>query len=175
MVYKKYIRKNGKLYGPYTYHSKRVDGKVVSEYHGRSRTFNINVHDSVWIILGVFSMLFLIYLTFNLINVTIVGKTILDLETTYYEGQALVGTLKLGLKQGELIPAESKLIVETSSGKEYEYNFEDIAGEEAVEGNIYVEAKSFSGTGKGYGAKGEKPHYPPVYFTQSRLGIGSAA
>ena len=34
MVYKKYIEKNGKIYGPYIYHSKRVDGKVVSEYHG---------------------------------------------------------------------------------------------------------------------------------------------
>ena len=34
MAYKKYITKNGKIYGPYVYHSKRVDGKVVSEYHG---------------------------------------------------------------------------------------------------------------------------------------------
>ena len=37
MVYEKYIRKNGKLYGPYTYHSKRVGGKVVSEYHGTKK------------------------------------------------------------------------------------------------------------------------------------------
>jgi hypothetical protein len=34
MVYKKYIKKNGHIYGPYIYHSKRVDGKVVSEYVG---------------------------------------------------------------------------------------------------------------------------------------------
>jgi hypothetical protein len=34
MVYKKYIKKNGKIYGPYDYQSKRVDGKVVSEYVG---------------------------------------------------------------------------------------------------------------------------------------------
>ena len=34
MAYKKYIQRNGKLYGPYLYESKRVDGKVVSEYHG---------------------------------------------------------------------------------------------------------------------------------------------
>ena len=34
MVYKRYIKKNGKLYGPYEYKSKKVDGKVVSEYLG---------------------------------------------------------------------------------------------------------------------------------------------
>lgn len=34
MTYKKYIKKNGKIYGPYIYHSKRVDGKVISEYYG---------------------------------------------------------------------------------------------------------------------------------------------
>jgi len=34
MAYKKYIKRNGKLYGPYIYESKRVNGKVVSEYHG---------------------------------------------------------------------------------------------------------------------------------------------
>ena len=34
MVYKKYIKRNGKVYCHYIYHSKRVDGKVVSEYRG---------------------------------------------------------------------------------------------------------------------------------------------
>lgn len=38
MPYKKYIMRDGKLYGPYIYHSKRVDGKVVSEYHGQEKT-----------------------------------------------------------------------------------------------------------------------------------------
>jgi len=36
VVYKKYIVKDGKTYGPYVYHSHRVDGKVVSDYHGNS-------------------------------------------------------------------------------------------------------------------------------------------
>ena len=34
MVYKKYIKRGGKVYGPYIYHSRRVDGKVVCDYHG---------------------------------------------------------------------------------------------------------------------------------------------
>jgi hypothetical protein len=36
MVYKKYIEKDGKVYGPYVYKSHRVDGKIVSEYCGPS-------------------------------------------------------------------------------------------------------------------------------------------
>jgi hypothetical protein len=36
MVYKKYIEKDGKIYGPYVYKSHRVDGKIVSEYCGPS-------------------------------------------------------------------------------------------------------------------------------------------
>lgn len=38
MAYEKYITKNGKVYGPYVYHSKRVNGKVVSEYRGQNET-----------------------------------------------------------------------------------------------------------------------------------------
>ena len=37
MVYKKYIKRNGKLYGPYIYHSRRVNGKVISEYQGTGK------------------------------------------------------------------------------------------------------------------------------------------
>ncbi|MEK6913396.1 MAG: hypothetical protein AABW47_01865 [Nanoarchaeota archaeon] len=37
MAYKKYIKKDGKLYGPYVYQSRRIDGKVVSEYCGTDK------------------------------------------------------------------------------------------------------------------------------------------
>ena len=36
-MYKKYITRGGRTYGPYVYHSRRVDGKVVSEYHGEKK------------------------------------------------------------------------------------------------------------------------------------------
>ncbi|MBT7281878.1 hypothetical protein HN832_00525, partial [archaeon] len=35
MVYKKFVKRGGKVYGPYIYSSKRVGGKVVSEYLGQ--------------------------------------------------------------------------------------------------------------------------------------------
>jgi len=32
MAYKKYIKRNGKLYGPYIYHSKRIGDKVIRQF-----------------------------------------------------------------------------------------------------------------------------------------------
>ena len=34
MVYKKYIKRGGKVYGPYLYKSIKKDGKVITEYLG---------------------------------------------------------------------------------------------------------------------------------------------
>ncbi len=39
MVYEKYIKRNGKMYGPYLYESKRVKGEVVTFYYGKKRSF----------------------------------------------------------------------------------------------------------------------------------------
>ena len=41
MVYKKYIKRGGKIYGPYKYHSRKVDGKVITEYHGKHKERDI--------------------------------------------------------------------------------------------------------------------------------------
>ncbi|MFH1585758.1 MAG: LamG-like jellyroll fold domain-containing protein [archaeon] len=38
MVYKRYIKKNGKVYGPYIQHNRKVNGKVVTEYHGKHKS-----------------------------------------------------------------------------------------------------------------------------------------
>lgn len=37
MVYEKYIKRNGKMYGPYLYESKRVKGEVVTFYYGKKK------------------------------------------------------------------------------------------------------------------------------------------
>jgi len=38
MAYERYIKKNGKVYGPYVQHNKKVGGKVVSEYLGKKES-----------------------------------------------------------------------------------------------------------------------------------------
>ena len=36
MAYKRYIKRGGKVYGPYIYHSRKENGKVISEYRGKA-------------------------------------------------------------------------------------------------------------------------------------------
>ena len=38
MSYKKYIKRDGKLYGPYVYTSERIGDKVVSHYVGQGKS-----------------------------------------------------------------------------------------------------------------------------------------
>lgn len=84
MAYKKYIKKGGKIYGPYTYHSKRVDGKVVSEYQGKKRRSYNDYINYVLLSLGIVLVVMLLLMinfsdtsTFNL-----TPYAVLDLNTS---------------------------------------------------------------------------------------------
>ena len=35
MVYKKFIKRDGNIYGPYSYKSRKENGKVITEYLGK--------------------------------------------------------------------------------------------------------------------------------------------
>ena len=111
----------------------------------------------------IFAGIFLIY-TLSLNNgLTETGKVTLDLDLNYQEGQALQGTLKLSLKEGELIPVDSKIILE-NSGESFEYSMDELVSESPITGNFYIEGKNLSGAGEGFGLEGEKITYPRVYF-----------
>lgn len=148
MVYKKYIKRNGKLYGPYLYHSRRVNGKVVSEYQG------INEHpDKKKIFFIIIGLLLLAVSIYFLISSKLIGsgKAVLNLQAEYKEQEPFKGRLEISLNEGEFIPASSQIIFE-NSGKTYEYNLEDIVEESTpVEGNFSVEGSLISGDGLGYG------------------------
>ena len=158
MVYKKYIKRDGKTYGPYIYHSKRVDGKVVSEYHG-PKTGN-NFKKYVWIFLGifVFAMFFLLASRGG-----ITGNVALELQANYEVGEPLDGTLSFALKEGELLPADTKLVFE-NDGNTYDFFLKDIISEKTVEGDFYVEGKNIFGTGEGYGKEGTSNNLHAVSF-----------
>ncbi len=164
MAYKKYIKRGGKVYGPYIYHSKRVDGKVVSEYHGPKK---IDYKKPIIMGFGVLILIVLIYmLAFTGTRTT--GGAILDLDANFQEGESLQGKLLISLKQGEFIPASSSLIFE-NSGDVYEFKLEDVLPSGSSEGDFYVEGTSISGTGIGYGDIGERQIYPEVHFILSIL------
>ena len=82
MAYKRYIKRGDKIYGPYVYHSKKVGGKVISEYHGTHKKVESdkkkkNILKSFKILGIVFIFLLLLLIIFNL-NFT--GRVILEDE-----------------------------------------------------------------------------------------------
>ena len=163
MVYEKYIKKNGKLYGPYTYHSKRVNGRVVSEYHGTKTPSNNNF---LWVI-GLFVGVVLIAGLFFW-NTQLIGEVTLDISPASQVGESLAGVLSFSLKEGELMPASSKVIFDIG-GQSYEYTLSDIVTADTTSGNFYIEDKSISDSGIGYGVIGTKRVYPDVDFTLNIL------
>ena len=169
MAYERYIKKGGKIYGPYTYHSKKKDGKVFSEYIGKDideKIANRRKHFSRKIILflGFFSFLILAIFLVFLLNTRLTGKASLEIENTYIYGEKMAGSVKLNLKNGEFLPTSTKVIIDNSGNKQ-EYLLSDLISESAIEGNYYIENKEITGSGLGYGIKGEKVTYPEVDFT----------
>ena len=189
MTYKKYIEKNGKLYGPYTYHSKRVDGKVISEYHGRGRglrrlnlNHNINFNKLLTVFAYSFMLVFFIFFFVNfvgdigkipgLINSFktsetnfVTGNVALNLETTYLDEANLNGIVTISLREGELIPANTLILIETQSGEQYEYALYDVLDEEVSIGDFYLTGLNLEGNGEGYGVEGTKFIYPELEFS----------
>jgi len=79
MAYKKYIKRGGKIYGPYVYHSKRVDGKVVSEYIGPHKR-KISYKKVSLAFLAVVLLFSLVYGSYNLLkkNQGVTGMAVLE-------------------------------------------------------------------------------------------------
>ncbi len=87
MAYKRYIKRGGKLYGPYVYHSRKQDGSVISEYRGK--------HHKDWaiasLIIGLSLLFLLIFIsTFGPTKIInpfglIVSEDIKDIETVESE------------------------------------------------------------------------------------------
>ena len=161
MVYKKYIRRNGKLYGPYIYHSRRVDGKVVSEYRG-TKDFS-QYKKFVLIFLGAVLLLGLVY-GFSTFNRSISGMAVFDMDAKYFEGEELDGLLVFSLQEGELLPASTKVVFE-NFGQVYRFDLSEIILDDLIKGDYYVKGKSFPEQGWGYGIEGVKNIYPEVSFT----------
>ncbi len=171
MAYKKYIERNGKLYGPYLYESKRVDGKVVSEYHGRNNkvpTLSSAGHSKhnknkrlfqFLIPLAIITLL----LIFVIPKLSPTGKVTMDLQGNYVEGQILSGLLNIKLNQGELLPADSKLIIQNND-KTYEFLINKLTTAQLELGDFYVQGKDITGEGEGYGVAGSQIQAERVYF-----------
>lgn len=159
MAYEKYIKKDGKIYGPYIYHSKRVDGKVISEYHGQKK---IDFRKAVFILPIIVLLALGVYLIGHS-QKKLTGNAVLDLNANYQEGQILDGSLKLSMNSGELMPADSSVVFE-NAGQKYQYALKDLVSDETANGTFFMDGKNLSGSGPGFGIPGTKQVYPDVFF-----------
>lgn len=163
MVYKKYIKRGGKVFGPYYYQSKKINGKVITEYLGDSYSPETKKSPRKFFIAGtVIAFLVLISLALFL-NLNFTGMVSSDIQTKYTPGEILKGTLNLNLKSGELLPADSKIVVDFN-GKTTEFFLSDFVFENLTSGEFFIENLGVIGEGSGYGVAGSKKIYPNVSF-----------
>lgn len=120
----------------------------------------INLFKLKYLIIVIFIILLTILL-FNYKNFTgnsvfnpsISGNVILEATTVYKSNSTLEGDFKIKIKQGELIPADSKVIVNLNDNN-YEYVLSDLIPNDKTQGDFYVENVDISGSGDGYGSPG---------------------
>ncbi len=180
MVHKKYKWKNGKKYGPYYYENKRVGDKVVTTYLGRhhkleSKNEDKNVGEltvtskkNYFFILGIILIIgfsFVFYFIGKGVFFSPDFKAIeinLDKEN-YNAGEQLKGNVLLNLRQGELIPIDSKVMI-TFEGIEKEISVGENVGVDKNKGTYYLTNGELIGSGEGYGIAGTKEIYPEIEF-----------
>ena len=173
MVYEKYIKRGGKVFGPYYYESYREGEKIYKRYLGTElpKKKNVTAHNNRWIFL-VLSLVVLLGMFYLFqANLTTTGEAFLDIKSKYEAGEYLSGTLKFNLKEGELIPRDAK--VKINFGNEIKEIFlSELVSEGVVSGNYFAEGAGISGEGEGYGIAGEKISYPNVNFELRVFGSG---
>jgi len=164
MVYKKYIKRGNKIYGPYSYKSIKKDGRVITEYLGKSKEKRKPIKNKkklnkkYFFIAGICLIIALSFIF--LVNLTLTGKVILQIGDVYYSGERLEGNVKLVLEQEEFIPASTRVIINNSGG-EYEYLLSELVCDILTNGDFYIVGKNISGIGEGYGGG---VNYPAVSF-----------
>jgi len=188
MVYKKYLKKEGKLFGPYYYESYRENGKVKKRYLGRTKPKR-----NIFLLPAFITLLILLILAIGIyfgstttdvgqkvsnivktnlnylsqsiskfISPTITGRLTLDFIDFNFLEEPDLGNLEIRIKQGELIPGNAKIIVEQPN-KTKEFALTDFV-ELNAEGDFYVQDKDLEGQGQGYGFIGEAIIYPTINF-----------
>ncbi len=160
MVYKKYIKRGGKLFGPYYYRSVKKEGKVITQYVKNPKDFpqkkpllNSKKDFAKFLI---FPVIFLILiLVFFLIKPVFTGKATFSVENAGVSGETLSGNLALNLEPNEFVPASTKVLIE-NNGEKYEFFLSDLIKEQKSEREFYVSGTDISGIGEGYGVKEEE-------------------
>jgi len=173
MSYKKYIKKGGKLYGPYIYKSRREGNRVISEYVGKSELTKENIVASRvtperkinvrWFLIPLALILIIITALIILKIPYPTSRVILESNPVYKINETITGDIKINMKPGELIPSNS-IIAFKLNGQIKEMPLYELVSDTQTSGNYYAEGSDLTGSGNGYGFIGEKRAYPSVNF-----------
>jgi len=155
MAYKKYIRRNGKIFGPYLYESHRENGRVINRYVGseeisserKSSSFNFCKSE---LLVGGILILSLVVLLLIFSSVVHTGKVSLSIEPSYLNGEIIQGEINFELSSGEFIPADSDVILQLNDAV-VEMKLSELVSNSASSGDFFAEDVSLSGNGEGYG------------------------
>ena len=202
MTFKRFITINGKKYGPYSYKSYRDNkGRVKNLYYGKkernnegSRVKEESSDKSLFVksetptstkinfpFIPLIAVIGLFILIFSL-NSSIIGFSISAFEkpeginldkTSFKPSENLSGYVSLYLREGELLPAQTKVVVSLEKEEQIRYSNElslsdffeisDIVLEK-TSGSFYSTKTSLSGDGVGYGYEGMKTESPEIDF-----------
>ena len=161
MTYKKYIKRNGKVYGPYLYESKRVNGKVISEYIGQGKEKQKRKIKNLPYLLIPLVLGFAFFIIFSGSG-PFTGKAILSLNTIN-SSNTYTGNISLNLLKGELLPANSIIKIKNSN-KTYILQLNQTLSEKTTNGTYYSKQIYLSSSGEGYGKMGTKLIPKTVFF-----------
>ncbi|MEK6820489.1 MAG: hypothetical protein AABX71_02140, partial [Nanoarchaeota archaeon] len=175
MAHKRFVKKRGKIYGPYYYESYRDGGKVKKKYLGKlpeetseiiekqeTKSFSRGDRYRKYL-LFIPIVIVVLALLFMLVSFFPSGRVVLQVSPVYRANESIDGSLTLNLKGGEMIPADS--VVSARLGEqEIEIPLSELIDIEQAEGNYYAENTQLEGSGLGYGFLGEKKSYPQVSF-----------
>lgn len=161
MAHYKYIKKNGKYYGPYLYENKRVNGKIVTSYLGNGN--KKMQHRSIRLLIFACALAAFLLLLLFFWRVSPTGRISLDLDKYYESGDELSGKFIFRIKEGELIPIDTKLVVSLGEiSKEFSLN--ELIDKEALDGDFFIEGSDLNGRGIGYGLVGAYIEQPLINF-----------
>ena len=154
MVYKKYIVRGGKTFGPYYYRSVKKGGKVITQYVKEPNDFpqkKFPISSKKTLKFLIFPIIFLILIAgFFILKPIFTGKVILSVENSYIYGENLFGNLKLNLEPKEFIPASTNVLI-NSNGEEHKFVLSELINENPSSGEFFISGADISGFGEGYG------------------------
>ena len=85
-------------------------------------------------------------LFFGLFFGPLTGTVSFDIQADYQSGENLEGTLQFNIKEGELLPEDSKIVVSLGDQSK-EFVLSDLVSSGSATGEFFVEGSALSGSG----------------------------